>query len=569
MTERVHKRELKIVTSIACLTLLATCTPYVAGALTSSPELSFGGVLLLHQEDVLSYLAAMQQGARGSWTFRILYTPEEHEGALIYLFYLGLGKIAPLLGLSVIVVYHLARIAAGACELAAIYAFTRRFVKSPPVRTMAYALACAGGGLGWLIAIAQALKHSTGQALVAPCPDRAPIDFWLVDAYTLPTILIFPHGALAVALMLTAALCALNYQESGRARSLISAALLAPALAIVQPICLGTLAGALGAHLALLAWTRKAWPRRKELASAAGVGLTALAAAAYYRHIFSTNPTFSAWQAQNLTPSPMPLHWLLGYGVILPPAIAEGIHILKEKDERPLFLPAWLLATGVLLYPPGPQRRFAQGLIVPTACLAGLGLSRWLGEEPFCELFGFTNSTIVSGRRLCPGHNLPDRWITSRFMLELVLTLAILSNIVLVTAHIRGCVTRDEGLFHPADRLAAIHWLERHTAPADTVLASLESGRFIPALSGHRTFIGHWCETTDFDTKARELATFFDFATSDGWRRSFLERYNIAFLLYGPEEKALGGFDPEGAPYFAECYRQGRYAVYRVKGESR
>ena len=33
MTERVHKRELKIVTSIACLTLLATCVPYVAGAL--------------------------------------------------------------------------------------------------------------------------------------------------------------------------------------------------------------------------------------------------------------------------------------------------------------------------------------------------------------------------------------------------------------------------------------------------------------------------------------------------------------------------------------------------------
>jgi len=563
MMERVHTRELKIATSIACLTLLATCAPYVAGALAGSPELRFGGVLLLHQEDVLSYLAAMQQGARGSRTFRILFTPEEHEGALIYLFYLGLGKIAHMLGLSVVVMYHLARIAAGACELAAIYAFTGRFVKSP-VRTTAYALACVGSGLGWLIAIAQAIAAGHG----LPHPGWDPIDFWLVDAYTLPTILVFPHGALAVALMLTAALCALDYQESGRVRSLISAALLAPALAVVQPICLGTLAGALGVYLILLAWARKAQPTQREMTGTLTVGLIAVAAAAYYRHIFSTNPTFSAWQAQNLTPSPMPLHWLLGYGVILPPAIAGGIHILREKDERSLLLPAWLLATGALLYLPGPQRRFAQGLITPLSCLAGLGLSRWLGEEPFRELFGFTNSKIVSGGQLCPGHNLPGRWITPRFMLELVLLLSVLSNIVLVTAHIRGCVTRDEGLFPPADRLAAIHWLAKHTSPADTVLASLANGSLIPALIGHRTFIGHWCETTDFDTKARELATFFDPATSDGWRRAFLGRYNIRYLFYGPEEQALGEFDPEGAPYLAGCYRQGRYTVYRVKGES-
>ncbi|HIC93581.1 MAG TPA: hypothetical protein EYP09_04945 [Anaerolineae bacterium] len=561
MREYPHRRELKTTACIAAITLIASCLPYAAGMLASSPELQFGGVLLLHREDVLSYLAAMQQGANGSWTFRILFTPEEHEGAPIYLFYLALGRIARMLGLPMAPAYHLARIAAGACELGAIYAFARRFVKSAPVRIAAYLLACAGGGLGWLIAIAQAMALRYG----LPHPGWAPIDFWLVDAYTLPTILLFPHGALAVAIMLAAALSLLNYCQRGR--WLIPTTLAALTLAIVQPICLGTLAAAAGAHLALLVWTRKARPRRRELAGAAAVGLTALAAAAYYRHIFAANPAFSAWQAQNLTPSPAPIHWLLGYGVILPPAAAEGIHILREKDEGHIFPVAWLLATGVLLYlPHTPQRRFAQGLIAPLSCLASMGLARWLGEEPFHTFLGF--STIASESRLCPEHNPPGRWITPRFALELVLTLAALSSITLISAHTRQCAG-GEAVFHPIEELEAIQWLGRYSAPGDTVLASPEVGSFIPAYVGRRTFGLHWCETTDPARKARELAAFFDPTTPDKWRRSFLERYNIRYLFYGPKERALGAFDPERAPYLSKCHQQGPHAVYRVIGERR
>jgi len=52
-------------------------------------------------------------------------------------------------------------------------------------------------------------------------------------------------------------------------------------------------------------------------------------------------------------------------------------------------------------------------------------------------------------------------------------------------------------------------------------------------------------------------------------RRSFLERYNIRYLFYGPKERALGAFDPERAPYLSKCHQQGPHAVYRVIGERR
>mgnify|MGYP003935436743 CR=1 FL=1 len=72
--------------------LAITAIPYVVGAAMATDERIFGGFVYA-VEDGYSYLAKMRQGAEGAWLFHVPYTPEPHPGALVYPFYLLIGKI--------------------------------------------------------------------------------------------------------------------------------------------------------------------------------------------------------------------------------------------------------------------------------------------------------------------------------------------------------------------------------------------------------------------------------------------------------------------------------------------
>ncbi|MEJ2210927.1 MAG: hypothetical protein P8129_18070, partial [Anaerolineae bacterium] len=52
----------------------------------------FGG-FVYNNEDGNSYIAKMRLGARGEWLFHLPYTPEEHEGALVYPFHLAQDQV--------------------------------------------------------------------------------------------------------------------------------------------------------------------------------------------------------------------------------------------------------------------------------------------------------------------------------------------------------------------------------------------------------------------------------------------------------------------------------------------
>jgi len=43
-----------------------------------------------------------------------------------------------------------------------------------------------------------------------------------------------------------------------------------------------------------------------------------------------------------------------------------------------------------------------------------------------------------------------------------------------------------------------------------------------------------------------------------------LDEGGIAYVIVGPHERALGSFDPGGAPYLALRDQSGDYAVYAV-----
>ncbi|HUT15329.1 MAG TPA: hypothetical protein VMY98_03695, partial [Anaerolineae bacterium] len=342
---------------IACLCLLGSSVPYVVGWAASSPEMQFGGVLLTYVEDVYTYLSAMHQGARGSWTYQILHTPEEHRPEILKPFYLILGKATRVLGLPMVTGYQLARLAAGSCLLAAVYAFSGIFADGPRSHLVAYLIGCAGGGLSWLTAALWAIG--------CRWPDWMPVEFWLVEGFTLSTIMLFAHGALATAILLATFRAMLTYHRTRARRGLAKSVALTIALGVVQPICLPILGITLCVHQVLLVARRisrgQPWLNRVELASIVVIGGISLPLAALFSYPFWTNEVFRIWREQSPTTSPPLVHLLWGCGLFVPLAAVGAKHVWQDKRDAGLLLVAWILAAGLLLYLPGlPGRRFAQ-----------------------------------------------------------------------------------------------------------------------------------------------------------------------------------------------------------------
>jgi uncharacterized membrane protein len=92
----------------------------------------------------------------------------------------------------------------------------------------------------------------------------------------------------------------------------------------------------------------------------------------------------------------------------------------------------------------------------------------------------------------------------------------------------------------------------------------LTIGQYIPSTSGNTAFLAHWAQTLDFFNKRRMVAQFFDTRVPDGERIQFLSLYDVRYVFYGPEERALGTFDPDGSAYLEKVFSSPRTSVYRV-----
>ncbi|MCA9972968.1 MAG: hypothetical protein KC425_22275, partial [Anaerolineales bacterium] len=94
--------------------LVLTCLmalPYAVAYLAAPADLAFTG-LIMNPEDSQTYFAKILQGFDGAWQYTIPFTPEPHAPALVGIFYVWLGRLARLLGLAPIVIWHAARVVA-------------------------------------------------------------------------------------------------------------------------------------------------------------------------------------------------------------------------------------------------------------------------------------------------------------------------------------------------------------------------------------------------------------------------------------------------------------------------
>jgi uncharacterized membrane protein len=272
------------------------------------------------------------------------------------------------------------------------------------------------------------------------------------------------------------------------------------------------------------------------------MGLAQIPLVAYDLWVFNTQPIFAGWSAQNITLSPPPRFYLLGYGLLLVLGAVGTLAWARRDDLRLTFPLLWVGLVAVLIYLPwNMQRRFLEGVQIPLGILAGAGLAE-----------GLLPRRDYQERRW--------RW----FALALLVGMAAVSNLLLTTGATVAALNHDPILFWPDDVVAAVDWLGEHTTWNETVLASPEIGGLIGGRIGHRVAIGHPMETVDYEDKREAVADFFTVSTTDGERTALLEEWDVAYILYGPEERALGDFDPSQALWLEPAFRQGDVTIYRV-----
>lgn len=538
--------ELRLATVIGALAVAVALVPYVTGYLSGGQDWEFGGVVM-NFEDSHGYLAKMNQGAAGNLTYQIPFTSENHDGAFVGGFFLALGWICALTGLPVTWMWHISRIVFGFTLLLSSYLFIALYLEDVRQRLVAYVLVCFSAGFGWVVLL-------TGRFSILGFDL---IDFKMPEAHIFFTLVTFPHFAAGATLLLVTFILTLLFHKTRRWRYASLAAAASFLLAIVHPYDLLVAAGTLGLWLLAIVWRERRLPVR-EIVGLVILGLAALPPLLYYLYIFSTNPAFGSWASQSGSPSPHPLHYLIGYGPLLILGLPAMVQEARRVDTQRLLPLLWVVVVALLLYAPlKQQRRMVEGVHVPLSLLAGVGLYGYY--LPRLEGSALVRKLVTLRRSAYSPRRMRS------FIVFLAIVLTIPSNLYILASLAATAVMHPYPFFHESAENEAVEWLGINTRPSDTVLAAYGTGSYIPSRLNHRVFAGYWAETAHFEAKMEMIDRFFQPNTSDPWRRELLKEYAIAYIFYGPREAVLGGFDPSQSPYLSAVFANDLVTIYAVQ----
>ena len=502
--------------TIAMLTLL----PYLIAQQITGPGEVFSG-FLLNPVDGFSYLAKMGQGEQGAWLFELPYAPEPGEGSFIFIFYLFLGHLTRLSGLSAIVIFHLVRLLAAVLLFITVFFFLKMFIMERTLRWMAYGLILVGSGFGWIAIPFNILASDLS------IPESVPFLSVYANAH-------FPIAATLFLLLIMMTI-------STKARSLKrlgAAVICSMALALIQPFVILTLGVILSGWVLWEAWVQFQATEGLRIpggvfSTALGLGIGAFPVLVYDFSLTKNHPAIAAWNAQNLTPSPPPIHYVFGFGGVLLLALVALIMRKIPRTKEGRLLISWVFLQALLLYSPfGLQRRLSLGLFFPLAVLAAWGLQG-----------------VISGRRI-------------RLAFVLVLALSLPSNLIVVGSGLAGVNAEDQALVLSEDELNAYRWLDEHASSADLVLAGPISGNRIPAYANLRVLYGHPFETPEAENQLALVEELFASQEPGSQGLKSLHVLKINYVFFGPRERELGL--PEWIDELRLVSEHGEFLIYEI-----
>ncbi len=507
-----------------------TLVPYAWAMFASNDHWHFLGILA-NPQDGATYFAKIRQGVQGNWLFDLRYTPEAHDPAGLFSFYLLLGHVARLLGFSTVIIFHLARIATSLFMFTALYQLGAQVWQRQRPRRLFFALTAIASGLGWLAIV------------IISVDGDLPPDLSVPEAFPLYAAYANPHFPLSIGLLALLASVLLEVYRPGFKEGPnadnggLAIIIYSVILAIIQPPALVGIGGALATFILTHVYIKREIPWH-EIRWGAMVWLPAFPVAVYYFLIFETNDMMNLFNQQNVTPTPNILLTLIGYGmlfVIAVPGIARAVRLFDRDGDQ--FMLMWLVVNFIALYIPYTlQRRFYIGLIIPIAYFA----VRALEDYWFDKLEG--------------------RWMRVALILGFVLMLP--SNVIALGIPLFGAVANQEegadaGILVAKDYVEVYDWLNDFGTEGEVVLAAPQISLWIPARTDLRVVYGHPFETIPAEEREEQVIDFFSgrdcetlLTVSDNELN-----FTVSYVIWGPEERDIVSEAREDAPddAFEDC----------------
>jgi hypothetical protein len=516
--------------AFALAVFLVTLVPYGLGFANQGDEWAFTG-FFFGVEDGNSYLAKMMRGWAGDWLFRSPYSSAPQAGLPALLPYVWLGKLTTPVNqhAQFVILFQLFRLAGIAVAAWGTQRFAAVFFEDRATRRWVVALSLLGGGLGWLLAL-------TGQGGLL---GSLPLDYLSPEAFGFLGVYGLPHLAAARGLLLAGLAAYLEAGETpaGLDRPGLAAGLGWLALAFLQPLTVVVGALVVGLHLGVTAalagqgaagfgWA--AW--RGAFRRAGWLGLPALPVMVWTVVAFARDPYAQAWTAQNRLPSPHPLHYLLGYALLLPFAAAGARPLWRASRWRAALVFAWLAALPLLVYLPiNVQRRMAEGAFaaLATLALAAFPARRnwhkgWLAPAFFTTAFLWLGGALaVTGRPATP-------------------------------------------IFRPAAEVRAFAAFRDILPPDAVVLADFDTSNALPAWLPARVVTGHGPESLGGEEMRAQVEALMRGQMPPGEIEGFLRAHGVEYLLW-EDGAAAGDWEPGEAPYLELMAESGGIRLLAVR----
>jgi hypothetical protein len=504
------------------------------------------------QNDPAQYYAAMRQGAASSsWLIYDRFTQEPHAPALLYPVYVGLGKLAWLLGIGIEEMFLDASTAGRLALLAAIWSFTRLLSNEPRARRTGLVLIALSGGLSSVVALA---IRVTGMPLPLTGRDLNDPEF-----NTFLVLFTAPHLMFGLALLLTAArfyvdCWSTDAEAPGMGRHL-ALAVTVTLLGLVQPFTLLPLCALVVIHgLGMLAWHRRI-ERRGVLAIVATL-LAAGPLVVANAVTFSIDPFWGAtYGRQNLTLTPPFPDILMALGLLVPFALVGLASVRRPLTPGRLLILIWVPTAFILMQAPaGVQRRFGIGLHPAMALLAVYGLlplwlslrrTRWPGIRLARPAVMAILAQTLFG--------------SSAFTAVVAVVIALAPSMGWQSSQHPNAVDVS---YQSGELVAAGAWLANNATSDDVVMAAIETSNYLAGVADTRQYVAHWVATLAYHEKDLNARWFFG-GHFDDERRAFLLEHGLRYVVYGPTERELGG-DPGAASGLRPVFSTAGLDIFEV-----
>jgi len=530
------RKQAILLVAVAAALLALSNVPLLYGWLHHVPGRRFMGIAA-GVRDSNFYFMMMEQADDWKLLLQNKFAGGELDRIYHGFFWALLGRAAHVFGLSHVAAFHAARAAAIFLFVPVAWYFIGRFVESTRERIAGLLMICFGAGAGWIQMITY---YRTGSMPFAPADIATP------EATSFFTHMSFPH--LALALILIAACFALIEKA-------VSGDKLAPAfgagvcglvLGFIHVVNLVVVMAALAVYAGIsFVGGKHSRPLRVSIV----FGAVAIWPVIYYLRLSLLYP---ALLPQVPVRSPGVATYLVGFAPLLILSLAYIIFLLKSRLLRSgdLMLICWTATNFVLLYSyPLLQQeaRAVLGLQLPLAVLATRGIF-----QAVLPALGFEWTDSEKKRK------------AAAFLLAgLLVTFTFPSTFCNIIDRISRLKTHPEAFSLTEDEYEALRFLKGETGEG-VVLSGDVVGNYIPGMTGKPAWLGQYDHPTH-DARYRSAHRVFTGTTSDSDRENFLRAGGIGFIFYGREERAMGDFDPDQAPYLESIYKNDSVSIYRTR----